>query len=193
MKKYLNDYFVTLNRVCLDYCQSYLDKIHTVTFISLVVTFSPYIQFHLFSQMDRQTYTFNEGQINLPTNWKDQSINMFVVPDENPINFVINRVLVPFGVSNEEYYAQILDQFRRELKDYQELSYEVLSLNDIPSYLLEYQWQTPEGKMTQLTLLHITNGKLLTFTFSSRLGFTANQKQYLQQIIFTFKSTSLSI
>ncbi|OBX00223.1 DUF1795 domain-containing protein [Gallibacterium genomosp. 1] len=131
--------------------------------------------------------------MNLPTNWKDQSINMFVVPDENPINFVINRVVVPFGVSNEEYYAQILDQFRRELKDYQELSYEVLSLNDIPSHLLEYQWQTPEGKMSQLTLLHITNGKLLTFTFSSQLGFTANQKQYLQQIIFTFKSTSLSI
>lgn len=139
--------------------------------------------------MNTQTYNLNEGQITLPTHWQDQSMNIFVIPDENKTNFVINRVIVPFGVSDEEYYAQILEQFRQGLKDYQELHYETLLVNDTLSHLLEYQWQTPEGKMTQLTLLHIIDGKLLTFTYSSKSGFTANQKKLLLEIILTFKPT----
>lgn len=137
--------------------------------------------------MDMFTYQLNEGSISLPRHWLDQSMNIFVLPNEERSNFVINRIDIPVGVENEEYYAQILDQFRHNLKDYQELHYETLSLNEHLSHLLQYQYLAPEGKINQLTLLHIVNNKLLTLTFSSKKAISPSQRNHILHIMLSFK------
>lgn len=105
--------------------------------------------------MTSKLYTFNEGTIELPNQWQDQSMNVFVLPDESGINLVINRTPVPTGLSEEEYYQQVIHQFQHNLKNYREIAQEIISLDDKPAYLLEYQWQTSEGLMYQCTLLQI--------------------------------------
>lgn len=105
--------------------------------------------------MTSKRYTFNEGTIELPNQWQDQSMNVFVLPDDTGINLVINRTPVPTGLSEEEYYQQVIHQFQHNLKNYREIAQEMISLDDKPAYLLEYQWQTAEGLMYQCTLLQI--------------------------------------
>lgn len=133
-------------------------------------------------------YQFNEGSIQLPPTWQDQSMNVFTLPDDSGINLVINRVSVPMGMSDEEYYEQVLHQFSHHLKGYRELRKEVVTLDEKPAYLLEYQWQSSEGLMYQCTLCQIREGILLTFTYTAPSPFTHKQRQALLEIVYSFKA-----
>lgn len=133
------------------------------------------------------SYIFNEGCLDLPSTWRDETLNVFTFPDESGGNLVINRTLLPLGIDPEEYYQQVLNQFRKNLKKYRELAYEKISLAEAPAHLLEYQWQTPEGIMTQISLLQIRQNRLLTFTYTSTTPFTATQKETLLGILASFK------
>ena len=138
--------------------------------------------------MSKQHYTFNEGTIELPAQWQDQSMNVFVLPDNSGINLVINRAPVPIGMIEEEYYEQIIHQFQHNLKNYREISQGIVQLDEKPARLLEYQWQTPEGVMYQCTVLHIRNGLLLTFTYTATRPFTPKQRQTLLEVIYSYKA-----
>lgn len=137
--------------------------------------------------MDMFTYQLNEGSLSLPRHWLDQSMNIFAFPDETGGNLVINRTAIPLGVENEEYYQQILEQFRHNLKGYQENDYQRLTLADNPAHLLDYQWQSPEGKMYQLSLLYIHQQQLLTFTYTLSEPFSPSRKASLLNILHTFQ------
>lgn len=133
------------------------------------------------------SYRLNEGTIDIPENWQDQSMNVFVLPDDSGINLVINRSKLPYGIDEEEYYSQLIHQFRTTLKNYQEIVCQSITLSNNPAKLLEYQWLTPEGKMYQLTVMQIYHNQLLTFTYTASEPFTASRRQALLDIIYTFK------
>ena len=138
--------------------------------------------------MTVRLYTLNEGTLELPVQWQDQSMNAFIIPDENNTNLVINRIPVPFVISDEEYYLQVIEQFRHGLKEYKEYQCQERVFNNVPSHLLEYQWQSPQGKTYQMTLLYIQQGILMTFSFSSKKTFTENQKESLLNVLGSFKA-----
>ncbi|MGC7561041.1 DUF1795 domain-containing protein [Pasteurella sp. PK-2025] len=138
--------------------------------------------------METHHYQFNEGTISLPTTWQDQSMNVFILPDESGINLVINRVAVPTGMEEDEYYEQVFHQFEHNLKKYRQISKEVVELDEHPAHLLEYQWQTPEGVMYQCTVLQIRQGILLTFTYTANKAFTPKQRQAMLEVIYSFKA-----
>lgn len=139
--------------------------------------------------MAKQLYTFNEGTIELPTQWQDQSMNVFVLPDDSGINLVINRAPVPTGMDEEEYYQEVIHQFQHNLKNYREISQEIVQLDEKPAYLLEYQWQTPEGIMYQCTVMQIRHNLLLTFTYTANTPFTKKQRQALLEVVYSYKTT----
>ncbi len=143
--------------------------------------------------MTTHQYQFNEGSITLPTSWQDQSMNVFVLPDDSGINLVINRVPVPTGMEDDEYYQQVIRQFQHNLKNYREIAQETVTLDHKPAHLLEYQWQTPEGMMYQCTLLQIRHHLLLTFTYTANNPFTKKQRQAMLDIVYTFKATADTI
>lgn len=140
--------------------------------------------------MNFPTYTFNEGSLTIPENWQDQSMNVFVLPDDSGINLVINRAPVPVGMTKEEYMDQVILQFRQNLEQYKESSCTEVELSDEPAQLLDYNWKSPEGLMYQYTFLQIRNNFLLTFTYTSSQPFTKNQKESLLNIIYSFKASS---
>ncbi|MBF0751751.1 MULTISPECIES: DcrB-related protein [unclassified Pasteurella] len=139
--------------------------------------------------MNSNTYRLNEGLINIPVNWQDQSMNVFTLPDDSGINLVINRATIPIGMTEEEYLAQVISQFRTTLKAYRELAIEDIRLSEHPAKLLEYQWDTPEGQMYQLTVLQVYQQRLMTFTYTSTTVFTPSQRQALLEIIYSFSLT----
>lgn len=117
-------------------------------------------------------------------------MNVFVLPDDSGINLVINRAPVPTGMSEDEYYHQVIHQFQHNLKHYREIAQEIVQLDEKPAHLLEYQWQTPEGIMYQCTLLQIRHELLLTFTYTSTAPFTKKQREAMLAIVYTFKAAS---
>ncbi len=70
--------------------------------------------------MSAQSYQMNEGTLNIPANWRDESMHVFVLPDDSGVNLVINRTPVPMGTDTAVYYEQTLEQFRTHLPGYQE-------------------------------------------------------------------------
>ena len=139
--------------------------------------------------MNSNTYRLNEGLINILVNWLVQSMNVFTLPDDSGINLVINRATIPIGVTEEEYLAQVISQFRTTLKAYRELTIEDITLSEHPAKLLEYQWETPEGVMYQLTVLQVYQQRLMTFTYTSTMVFAPSQRQALLEIIYSFSLT----
>lgn len=136
--------------------------------------------------MKFNTYRLNEGTMNIPASWQDQSMNVFVLPDDSGINLVINRAPVPTGMSEDEFYTQIIQQFKTSLNNYQEYLHQTIELAQQPAKLLEYQWTTPEGNTYQLTLLQIRDNQLITFTYTATTPFTKSQRNTLLDIIDSF-------
>lgn len=51
-------------------------------------------------------FTFNEGHIQLPSQWQDQSMQVLVSTDNSGINLVITREAVPQGTLTPELYQE---------------------------------------------------------------------------------------
>ncbi len=51
-------------------------------------------------------FTFNEGHIQLPSQWQDQSMQVPVSTDNSGINTVITREAVPQGTLTPELYRK---------------------------------------------------------------------------------------
>ncbi|MBS9429909.1 DcrB-related protein, partial [Photorhabdus akhurstii] len=47
--------------------------------------------------MENTPYQMNEGSLTIPGNWRDESMNVFVLPDDSGINLVVSRTPVPAG------------------------------------------------------------------------------------------------
>lgn len=134
-----------------------------------------------------KTYLFNEGRLDIPERWQDESLNVLTFPDKTGGNLVINRTPLPTGVTPEAYYEQVIAQFRTHLQDYFERQYQVITLSGEPAHWLDYQWRSPEGTMHQLSLLQIRGDSLLTFTYTHAAELTAQQKEMLLDVLLSFK------
>ncbi|MEH8045342.1 DcrB-related protein [Gallibacterium anatis] len=99
------------------------------------------------------------------------------------------RFALPLGTLQEEYYQEVIHQFQHNLKNYREISQEIVQLDEKPAYLLEYQWQTPEGIMYQCTVMQICHNLLLTFTYTANNPFTKKQRQALLEVVYSYKTT----
>jgi len=135
-------------------------------------------------------YQLNEGEITLPENWQDETLNAFSSPDNSGLNLVISRMALPFGASEEEFTENVLQQYREQLPDYTEHKYEPVTLAGQNANMLEYHWQSDEGRIDQLVVMQFRNNMLMTFTASSANGMSKKQKETMLDIIQSFKSAA---
>ena len=61
-------------------------------------------------------FTFNEGHIQLPSQWQDQSMQVLVSTDNSGINLVITREAVPQGTLTPELYQETLALYQGKLE-----------------------------------------------------------------------------
>ncbi|MBE8596496.1 DUF1795 domain-containing protein [Xenorhabdus sp. BG5] len=139
--------------------------------------------------MNTQTYQINEGTLAIPDNWRDESMNVFVLPDNSGINLVINRTHVPMGSDHSTYYAQTLTQFKTHLPGYKEHQRLEIELGGDPAWRLDYQWQSPEGEMHQTVVLQIQGNLLLAFNLTSPQPFDEGQRNALLAVVSSFQAT----
>ncbi|MBI6547644.1 DUF1795 domain-containing protein [Xenorhabdus lircayensis] len=137
--------------------------------------------------MSAQPYQMNEGTLTIPANWRDESMHVFVLPDDSGINLVINRTPVPMGTDTVAYYEQTLEQFRTHLPGYQEHQRLEMTLSGKPAWRLDYQWQSPEGEMHQTVVLQIRGSQLLAFNLTSPQPFDEGQRDALLVVVTSFQ------
>lgn len=130
-------------------------------------------------------YRLNQGDLQLPQNWTDETLYIFKSPDN--YNLVINSEVVPPGVSNKAHLAEQLTSFKDNLPDYEEIDRQSVSFAGEDWPLLTYSWTSPESKMFQVNLMHIHQGILTSFTFSSTQAFSSEQTQVLLSVLRSYE------
>ncbi len=86
-------------------------------------------------------FTFNEGHIQLPSQWQDQSMQVLVSTDNSGINLVITREAVPQGTLTPELYQETLALYQGKLDGYTEHACREITLAEAPAWLLDYSWR----------------------------------------------------
>ncbi|EPN0755766.1 TPA: DcrB-related protein, partial [Escherichia coli] len=112
-------------------------------------------------------FTFNEGHIQLPSQWQDQSMQVLVSTDNSGINLVITREAVPQGTLTPELYQETLALYQGKLDGYTEHACREITLAEAPAWLLDYSWNGPEdegnqGRISQISVLQNFTSALLT-------------------------------
>lgn len=133
-------------------------------------------------------FTFNEGHIQLPSQWQDQSMQVLVSTDNSGINLVITREAVPQGTLTPELYQETLALYQGKLDGYTEHACREITLAEAPAWLLDYSWNGPEdegnqGRISQIAVFQRRGDTLLTFTFSTSLSLKNSQKTMLLEVI----------
>ncbi len=136
-------------------------------------------------------FTFNEGHIQLPSQWQDQSMQVLVSTDNSGINLVITREPVPQGTLTPELYKETLALYQGKLDGYTEHACREITLAEAPAWLLDYSWNGPEdegnqGRISQIAVFQRRGDTLLTFTFSTSLPLKNSQKTLLLDVIKSF-------
>ncbi|HBP7862527.1 TPA: DcrB-related protein [Escherichia coli] len=136
-------------------------------------------------------FTFNEGHIQLPSQWQDQSMQVLVSTDNSGINLVITREAVPQGTLTPELYQETLALYQGKLDGYTEHACREITLAEAPAWLLDYSWNGPEdegnqGRISQIAVFQRRGDTLLTFTFSNSLSLKNSQKTMLLEVIKSF-------
>ncbi|EHM0704143.1 type VI secretion system tip protein VgrG [Escherichia coli] len=147
-----------------------------------------------FTQIIREyfmQFTFNEGHIQLPSQWQDQSMQVLVSTDNSGINLVITREAVPQGTLTPELYQETLALYQGKLDGYTEHACREITLAEAPAWLLDYSWNGPEdegnqGRISQIAVFQRRGDTLLTFTFSTSLSLKNSQKTMLLEVIKSF-------
>ncbi|MFG1174161.1 DcrB-related protein [Erwiniaceae bacterium CAU 1747] len=133
-------------------------------------------------------YQINEGTFVAPEGWRDESINVFICPDNSGINLTITRAAISMGIPPEETYQDTLKEFSANLPGYKEIGRHALMLGNAPAYQLEYQWKSPEGMMHQLVVMLVMEDLLVSFTFTSPGLLSHSQKAALLPTILNFRA-----
>lgn len=132
-------------------------------------------------------YQMNEGTLAIPAQWRDESLHVFVLPDETT-NLVVSRTPAEPGLSPDVVYQKTLEQFSTHLAGYKEVQAWALTLAGAPAPALEYTWQSPEGRMHQVVVMQVRGTLLLTFTITAADTLSDERKKALLAVIETFKA-----
>lgn len=132
-------------------------------------------------------YQMNEGTLTIPAQWRDESLHVFVLPDETT-NLVVNRTPTESGQTPESVYKKTLEQFSTHLNGYKEVLAWELTLAGAPAPALEYTWQSPEGQMHQVVVMQVRGNLLLTFTITAADVLSDDRKKALLAVIETFNA-----
>ncbi|WP_406640712.1 DUF1795 domain-containing protein [Pectobacterium brasiliense] len=132
-------------------------------------------------------YQMNEGTLAIPAQWRDESLHVFVLPDETT-NLVVNRTPTEPGQTPDGVYQKTLEQFSTHLNGYKEVQSWELTLSGAPAPVLEYTWQSPEGQMHQVVVMQVRGNLLLTFTITAADVLSDDRKKALLAVIETFNA-----
>jgi hypothetical protein len=138
------------------------------------------------------SYRFNEGSLDVPDDWHDETMNIFKGPERDGYNLVISRDRIPKAVEPEAHVAEQLLAIEENLPMFAELERSVIELDGQSLVWLEYTWKSPEGLMNQVNVLRVVGEMLVSFTFTSAKGFDDAQRAELRTVLESYRGPQVA-
>ena len=137
--------------------------------------------------MPMRPYRLNEGDFQVPEEWKDTTIHAFVLPGGEgggAASFVITRDAEAAGSELQAYADQQLVKAAQQLPSYNLVARGASTIAEQPAIQSDYTWLTPEGvsvRQRQACLRH--NELILVFTLTARESVFSTYEPVWSQVV----------
>ncbi|WP_411891600.1 DcrB-related protein [Yoonia sp. SDW83-1] len=137
-------------------------------------------------------YHMNEGSIDLPDNWKDQTINIIASGGTGAVpglSFTVTRDDVPWGMEFDEYVTGEIEKASEALTDFTIINQSGLHISGRQAVELECTWNAKQGPMHQIitTVNAPAHAMVLTASMPGKMSDT--QKSEVRRITATLQLT----
>ncbi|UEP50826.1 DUF1795 domain-containing protein [Burkholderia ambifaria] len=117
-------------------------------------------------------YRLHEGCMVLPDGWRDQTMNVFHLPDASgrkDVAFVVTRDY-DTPLDDVGAYADAQQTaFKRQFPGYKPLARETVSIGGLPGLMLDYQWRSDKTLLRQRQAMVRLDDAMLVFTLNARV------------------------
>lgn len=98
-----------------------------------------------------QVYHGNEFLVALPEGLRDKTVHLFALTDEGPseVSIVVARERPKAGETVELFVERLTSGLLSQLAAFRMLKRESCTIDNQPAVRLEYNWNSPQGKMAQ--------------------------------------------
>lgn len=131
-------------------------------------------------------YKFNEGNLVIPDDWRDESMNIFKAPVEAGYNLVLSRERIPRSIDPLMHIEAQRKVIEENLMGFLEHERRSLMLDGQECVWLDYSWQSPEGPMHQINVMRTVGDTLVSFTFTSPRRITPAQRDLFRRILESY-------
>lgn len=132
-------------------------------------------------------YRFHEGRIELPDDWRDESLTILKAPETEGYNLVISRERIPKGLGVDAHLTAQRGIIEENLNEFREINQEEILLAGQGCVWLEYFWQSPDGGMYQINVMRAFSGILVSFTFTSTRKFSDAQRGLFRSLLESYQ------
>ncbi len=130
-------------------------------------------------------FVFNEGTLDLPSNWTDQTINVIssAPPMEQGMTFSITRDSIPWGMDFAEYVEDQIKQTSEALNDFELVDRRNLALSRAPAVEIECRWMSKQGPIHQIiTTVQAAETRAMVITATIRGKISSGQAAEVRRI-----------
>jgi len=133
-----------------------------------------------------------EGTLAIPPEWHNATVNIYTAqpPGARGVSVTVNRDRLPFGSSLHDYIEAQSKKLKGQLKDYQLLHQEQITLGQHPAYLFEFTWQSQDaGAVHQFLMTVADEQKVLNFAGTSAGKMSDSVRQQILAMLHSFRLT----
>ena len=139
-------------------------------------------------------FRFDEGELSIPEEWVDQSINVLSsgATDGSAFTFSMSRDQMPWGMSYDQYVDREVGKLKKTLKDFEPLREITHALANTKCRVIEYKWAAPQAEIHQIMTMVLIKQKILVITATMPGGMSKEQENGLKTILesLTLNETS---
>ena len=138
-------------------------------------------------------YTIDEGQLTLPEQWKDETVNVLTsgTGKEPAFSLVITRDEIAQGMTFTDYVKMEVINISSKLPEFKMLEEKSnYKINQQPAHRIEFTWQSSEGVLLQIVAMTAQQQNALIFTVFAPDGLTDEQKKQTDEMLQSFRFTT---
>jgi hypothetical protein len=135
-------------------------------------------------------YTIDEGQLTIPQDWKDETVNVLTTSTDGTPAFslAITRDDLPQGTAFSDYAKQEVEKISSSLPEFKLIEeQDTYRIDGHAAHRLEYLWKSTEGQLHQMVAFTSKQQRVIVFTASAPDALTEPQKKQVTQMLMSFR------
>jgi hypothetical protein len=137
------------------------------------------------------TYTVNEASWEIPTGWRDRTVNIFSYGTEPPLplSLVVSRDELKSGQTLADFADEQVKQFGEKLHQFRLLGKRQLTVSGAVALEAEFTWRSEKGPMHQRQVYVPTAGssKLVIMTATAPVKIADDDQEKLNALLESFQ------